>query len=195
MPLSQSEVESRLTKEEQDALKKYNDAKLPPLSPKTSADLLQLFLQGYGCVEISKMNPGFGLGIIVKARAEHGWDQQREEYTEALMSQTRESLQRAQLEAKRFAADGIAVYHKLVGDKFRKFLQTGDEKVLGDDMKMSLKTYKEFLTILETLNKVKTPEISGTIGHKIEKTEEEKVAVVEPPSNFSDMLKLLGNVS
>jgi hypothetical protein len=152
-------------------LEEYNKAlKGHPLSLHTSAQFFLLYLQGYSVADIVKVNPSFGslgLGLVLRARIDHGWDLQKEQYVASLMTQVRETVQKTQLEAIRFASDGMAVYHKMVGDKYRRYLQTGNLEDLGDLAYMSFKQYKEFaeLTLKLTGQKVDKQEISGHVTH------------------------------
>lgn len=142
----------QLTPDEKSALARQVENNLPPLSPKTSSDFLALYLNGYTCAEIQKMNPGFTLGIIVQARIDHKWDHHKAEYIDTLMTQTRETVQKTQLEAVRFASDGMTVYHRLLGQAFRKYLQSGREEDLGDNIgPISVKTYREYVNLFMQL--------------------------------------------
>lgn len=144
-----------LNERESDALRKLGDAADRRLSPATAAQFFSLFLQGYGTEEISRQNPGLGvigLGLIVRARIEFDWDGEREKHARDLMSATRLALEKATLDGIQFASDGMAVFHRLVGDRFRKYLQTGDPEHLGDLKDMSLRTYRAFVELLKELS-------------------------------------------
>lgn len=127
-------------------------------------------MQGYSTAEIQKLNPGFVLGIIVAARVEHEWDRHRADYINGLLSQTRETVQKTQLEAIRFASDGMTVYHRLVGAKFKKFLQSGREEDLGELSKdISIKNYREYAgLLLQLTGQDNNKKVSGEIHHTME---------------------------
>lgn len=91
------------------------------------------------------------LGLICKARIEFDWDNERDRHTQMLMVGARQGLERTTLEGVQFASDGLAVYHKMMGDKFRKYLQTGDQSVLGEFKDMSFKQYRDMVTTLRRL--------------------------------------------
>lgn len=130
---------------------------------------MQLFLQGYTTREIQKLNPAFKLGIIVKARLEHGWDHQKSEYIDTLMTQTRESVQKTQLEAIRFASDGMAVHQRVLGNAFKRYLQTGDENDLGAHKdQISIRNYKEYVALMLQLTGQDKKQVSAEIVHKNE---------------------------
>lgn len=111
-------------------------------------------MQGYSTEEILRLNPNFGalgLGLIVRARIEHDWDLQREKYVAELMGTVRQTVEKATLETIQLAVDGIAVYRKLVGDKFKRYLQSGDVDDLGDMKDMSFKQFKDMVSIMKEL--------------------------------------------
>lgn len=150
-PEQLSRVEALLNERERDALRRLGSAASNRLSPATAAQFFSLFLQGYTCEDIAKQNANFGglaLGLIVKARVEYDWDAERDKHVQTLMIGARQALEKTTLEAIQFASDGMAVYHKMVGDKFRRYLQTGDNSVLGEFKDMSFKTYKDMVTTL-----------------------------------------------
>lgn len=165
-----------------------------PLSPKTSAEFLQLFLNGYTTSEIQKLNPGFKLGIIVNARIEHDWDKHKSEYINVLMTQTRETVQKSQLEAIRFAADGMTVYHKILGTAFKKYLQSGREEDLGDYAgQINIRNYKEYVSLLMQLTgQDNAKKVSGEIHHTLESQSTAKTIDVGSVAG-SDLLKLMEN--
>lgn len=88
----------------------------------------------------------------MRARVDFLWDQKAEDISRVLQENTYELYSNAKSAAIRFAALGVATYHKLVGEKFQKYLQSGDQSQLGDLKDMGFKQYKEFLEILKSLN-------------------------------------------
>lgn len=160
-------VELYLTPKENEAYQKYVESGKPSLSPATSADMLRLFLLGHTCEEISKLNPGFGLGIIVKARIEHKWDQHKEEHLDALLADVRRLVQQTQVESVRFVADAMAAFQKMAGERFQKYVQTGDISHLGDFKDMGFKQYKDLLEMLQKLTGQDTQKkVGGEITHR-----------------------------
>lgn len=160
-----------MTPKELEAYRKYQESGKPALATSTSANFFQLFLQGHTCEEISRLNPGFGLGLIVKARIDHDWDLQREEHIQGLLDNIRQVVQKTQLDAIRFVAEGLATYQKYVGEKFQRYLQTGDAKELGEFKEMSFKTYKDLLELLMKLTGQKEEKkVTGevTVKHQVE---------------------------
>lgn len=149
--IQQSPLEQRLSllnEREKRAYEKYLSENKPPLSPRTSGDFFMLFLNGSSCEEISRLNPSFGLGIIVKARIDFDWDGQRDDYLRGLYTNIKEKVQKIQLEAIEHAANSISVYHAMLNDRYKKYLQTRDEKDLGDFKNISFKQYKEQVELM-----------------------------------------------
>jgi hypothetical protein len=170
--LTRSERISLLSEEEKEALQRYESANKPPLSPSTAAQFFGLWLQGYPTWEIAKQNPAFGLGIIVKARLDFDWDKQRDQHTLDLMTSVQETVKRASLEGIQFAADGMAVFHKMTGARFKRYLQTGDESILGDWREMSFKSYKDLVELMMKLTGQDSKQkVSGEIQHTVVQSE------------------------
>lgn len=118
------------------------------LASKTAAQFFELYLQGYSAEDIAKSNPPFDLGLIVKAKVDFDWENKRNEHIQSLSNSVHQAVQKVSLETVQFAADAISVYHKLAGERFKKYLRTGDEQDLGPFANMSTRTYKDFLEIL-----------------------------------------------
>lgn len=162
-------VEKALTPKEKEAYLKYVEANKPPLAASTAANFFALFLQGHTCEEIAKLNPAFGLGIIVKARVDHSWDLARDENLENLMTNIRQVAQQKQLASIRFVTDAMAAFEKLAGEKFQRYIQTGDSAQLGEWKDMSLKQYKELLELLLKLTGQEgntTKKVTGDVLHR-----------------------------
>jgi hypothetical protein len=193
MDLQKTESGIVLTPRERGALELYENSPdgSVSLAPKTSAEFLQLYLQGYTSEEIQKLNPGFKLGLIVKARIEHDWDRHKREYIDTLLTQTRESVQKTQLEAIRFASDGMAVHQRVLGGAFKRFLQTGDEEDLGVHKdQISIRNYKEYVALLMQLTgQDSKKQVSGEITHKVEDPRTIDAAAVEGAALLMEMDK------
>lgn len=137
------------------------------LSPDTQAKFFSLFLNGTSCEEIARLNKGVSLGNIVRARVEGKWDLKRAEHIEHLLLTTRERLQQISLESVEFVSNMLAAAHKLYGDKFKQFLQTGQEADLGPFSIHGLKAYKEAIELLKTITgqDKKPQKVEGEIVH------------------------------
>lgn len=147
-------AERILSPKELEAVKRIGSA-VNRLSPTTAAQLFSLFLQGYSIDTLVKQNPNYGslaLGLISQARIEYGWDVERETYIRSLMDSTRVANEKSTLESLQFAQDAMAVYHRLVGDKFKKYLQSGKEEDLGEFAGMSFATYLKFVDLFRTMS-------------------------------------------
>ena len=158
-----------LTPRELEAYQKYVESNKPPLAASTAGNFFALFLQGHTTEEIAKLNPAFGLGIIVRARIDNDWDTAKDLHLESLLTNIRQVAQQTQLGAIRFVSDGLAVYQRLVGEKFERYLQSGDVSQLGDYKDMSFKQYKELLELLLKLTGQEgatTKKVSGDVIHR-----------------------------
>jgi hypothetical protein len=192
-------AEKLLNEKELAAYRKYAESAKPALSPSTAAQFYALFLQAYTCEDILNQNPALGLGIIVKARIEHDWDLQRDQHTKVLMESVGTMVKKATLESIQFAHDGMAVFHRLAGTRFKKYLQTGEERDLGDWKDMSFKTYREFVELIQKLTgqDVSKQQMSGEIRHVVESTVDDALPADRPVSSLeaAGLLKLLGGAS
>lgn len=148
-------LEKRLETLNDDERRAYNTALLhDPLSPTKAAPMCRLYLQGYTTQEIAKLNPSMGtLGfpLIVRAKVDFDWQGQREMLGKNLMDGCRIAVEKTTLEAIRLATDGMAAFHLLVGDKFKKFLQSGNPDDLGEWKDFSFDKYRKMIELVVTL--------------------------------------------
>lgn len=175
----------------------------PPLSVRTALELYSLFLQGYSTAEIAKTYPTLGHGIIVRARVDYCWDEHKAAYITHLMASAQDTMLKTQLEAVRFATDGMAVYHKMVGDRFKRYLRSGNDSDLGDFKEMSFRTYRDMVALALQLTgqddkKKVTTAVGGEITHRHElvPSEPEKALDVGDVSGKSllDFLEKSGGI-
>jgi hypothetical protein len=167
-----------LSQDERKAYEKHVSENKPPISPKTAAEFFELYLAGSSCSEIVRLNPGFGLGLVVRARIDHDWDARKAAYLDTLYQRTQEKYQRAQLEAIDFVADSMSVYRKLWGDRFKKFLQTNNPEDLHEYKDMSIKQYQVFTEMLLKMTGQDNPKQPMQIA--------EVIKVVETPAAPTD---------
>ncbi len=158
-----------LTEKEATELRFVVKAQQPVLGKALAEQLSNLFLQGLGCSEIHKANPTLSLGQIVRARVDYGWDGMREEYLRGLLSKARDVAQQAAMEGAQFVSLHMAAYQKLHGDRFRKYLQTGNAEDLGDSI--TLLTPSGYKAAVDMLLKVtgqdKVQRVTGKIEHTV----------------------------
>ena len=184
-------LDEKLNPTEKRAYLEYVSKQKPPLSPKTSAELFNLFLNQASCEEIARLNPGMGLGAIVRARVDLNWDEKREVYLEMLHDSTKLKAGKTQLEAIDFATNFMSVYHKMFNDKFKKYLQTGNPEDLGDFEHMSFKQYKDNVEMLLKLTGQDTQQrVSGTITHKVVDSQVDTVRTISP-QEAAEILKTI----
>lgn len=151
-----------LTEIEKKAYEDYAKSGRPPLSFKTSLELYQLFLTGMSCEEIAKLNPGFNLGMIVRARVEHLWDQRRDTHINELYENASTQLRQTAMESVKFLGVVLAAAHKLHGEKMARYIQTGDEKELGS---LNIGSFKQYKEVVETLMKISGGDQKKVIQH------------------------------
>lgn len=167
---TQEQKEALLTERELREYRVYQRLNRPPMAPSTQAQLFQLFLNGNGCEEIVRLNPnGFALGAVVRARIENDWDLKRQEHQEQLMLRVRERVQQVTLETIERVSNEMAASNKLINDKVKKFLQTGDPAELNGTSIGNVRHLKEMVEMLQKLtgqDAKKTQTVGGTIEHR-----------------------------
>jgi hypothetical protein len=152
-----------LSKGEEYAFEYFQKSQQPPLAPSLNAKLFQLFLNGKNCEEIRRLNKDLTLGQIVWARIEGDWDQRRSDHLNSLLTETSLRVQQATLETADFVCDLLAVANREHGDRLRRYLQTGDQKELGDFKIDSIFNLKQ---TIEVLQKLTGQDRQQTVQHK-----------------------------
>jgi hypothetical protein len=181
-----------LSPRELEAARKLGSA--DKLSPQTAAQLFVLYCQGYDSEQIATQNPSYGskgLGLIARARIEFDWDGEKSRYLQGLMSKVRETVEKSTMESIQFASDGMAVFHKMAGTKFRKYLQTGNSDDLGEFANLTFKQYRDFVSLLQTLTgqDQEKHRVDGEVVHR--HVEEQDYKDPAPVPKFEDVLKML----
>lgn len=140
-------VASPFTEREEAALQLhlqlFQQHKEAALAPSLQAEMFQAFLHGDDLPTLVRRHPGIRLGQVVRAAKEGNWHDLRAEYRDQLLRSVIPRVQQVQSEAILFSADLMAVAHKMHGGKLRKYLETGDEKDLGDFHIKTLDGYKK----------------------------------------------------
>ncbi|MCS7092613.1 MAG: hypothetical protein NZM26_04645 [Patescibacteria group bacterium] len=150
-----------------------------PISPTLAAEMYNLFLEGYSCAYIAKMNKGFSEGDILYCRYKYEWDRQRDDYAKQLTAQVQQKLFKQKLESVEYLTNMLAVIHKEHKETMLRFLQTGN---LEDLPKIgSLKTYKDILEALAKVtgeDSVKKLKLEGKVQHDgVIKTEQTAISI------------------
>jgi hypothetical protein len=140
------------------------------LAPSVQERFFESFLAGMDCAEIRRLNPQFSLGQVVYACVTGKWHERKEDHIQKLLEGAKERVQQVSLESVDFISNLLTATHKQYGDAFKRYLQSGDDKELGEMNPRSIKQYKE---IVELLMKVtgqdsSNKKISGTIKHEVE---------------------------
>jgi hypothetical protein len=168
--LALTEIE-KLSPVELEAYNKYVDKGGAPLSPGVQAQLFSLYLHGDSCEDIADLNKNFSLGMIVKAKVDGLWEQKREVHLRELLDSVKDRVTQAQLESAIFATDLLAATHKIHSKRFKRAIQTGDEKELGDMAITSIKQYRDAVDLLLKVTGQDTKQqltVKGEQTHRIE---------------------------
>jgi hypothetical protein len=145
--LVRAEVD-KLSQAEREAYHKYESKGGYALAPSAQAQLFALYLNGSSCEEIAELNKSFSLGMIVKAKVDGLWEQRKENHIRGLLETVKDRVTQVQMESAIFATDVLSAANKLYGTKLKKYIQTGDEKDLGELAITSLKQYKDAVELL-----------------------------------------------
>lgn len=137
------------TSKELQVLQEYEQKGVRPLAPSLAGQMFNLFLEGYSCADIAKLNKGLTEGDILFARKKYNWDTERDNYMIQVKNQVTQKVFKQKMESVEFLTNMLSVIHKEHKDVMLRFLQTGNPEDLPKIG--SLRTYKE---IIETLAKI-----------------------------------------
>ena len=165
--IEKPEATPQLTPREDVALFRWKSAgKLMPLSPSKAVEFFALFLNGTSCEQIVDLNPGYDLGLVIHTRLVDGWDRRVAEHRDMLYRDIRESTKQLQAEAVVFTADTIRAAHKLLGQKLKRFIQTGDVKALeGMHESFLIRSQKQYRDAVEMLLKLTGQDRETKVQH------------------------------
>lgn len=186
-----------LSEKEESAYDYFCKSDQPALAPSLNAKLFTLWLNGKSCEEIRRLNQGLTLGQIVAARIEGDWDALRKEHLDRLLQETSTRVQQTTFETADLVCDMLAAANKEHGDRLRRYLQTGDEKELGDMRITGISGLKSAIEILQKLTGQERQK-SVTIGGELTSYSASSVAAVnkKPTSAQAEqVLKLLLSAS
>lgn len=138
-----------------------------PLAPGVSAGLFELYLNGRSLHEIHSQFTQYGLGQIVHAAVEGGWNDQRSTYLAGLMDRAKGRALQSAAESVEFIADAMAAAHKKHGAALRAYLVSGNPNDLGAFGIGSLKQYKDLVEILmKVTGQDGRRSVGGTVKHE-----------------------------
>lgn len=180
------------SKRELESLEQTKEIGAKPISPTLAAQMYNLFLEGYTCSDIAKLNKGFTEGDILYCRQKYNWDQQRDEYAQQLTMQVQQKMMKQKLESVEYLTNMLSVIHKEHKEVMLKFLQTGN---IDDLPKIgSLKTYKDILEALAKVtgeDSVKKVKFEGKVQHDGTVKTEASSAIVISPELQTKLLRAL----
>jgi hypothetical protein len=106
------------------------------------------------------------------------------------MDATRMTAEKATLESIQFLSDGMAAFHKLVGAKFRRYLQTGNQEDLGEFSVMSFKTYKDMVAMFQShVNPEKGEQrVNLVVSQEKEEEAKDQLQTADDAASILDML-------
>lgn len=148
----EQKAERLLSRDDWRDLQKHKAEGQLPLSPSTVASFFELYLNGSDVHEIAKLNPSFPKPAINLARIKYNWDIEKERAINELQSQIYTKVIKAQSEIVDLLTTMTTVVHKKNSYKYKKYLQTGNEKELKGAIDIG--GVNTLLRIIEGLQKV-----------------------------------------
>lgn len=143
---------SKLSERERKAYEYFCQSDQRPVAPTYNAQLFTLYLNGKSVTEIHRLNPALSLGQVVHARVEGDWDRRRDEYVDELLNRASDRQVQSTMESVEFLQDMLAVLKKRDGDKYRRYLQSGDINELKDTLQItSLDGMKKVVEAMQKL--------------------------------------------
>lgn len=139
------------TVREKEVLAKTEKDGIIPIASTRAAQMFELFLEGYTCAAIAKINPPFREGDLLYLRKRYEWDRNRDEFTFNLQVQMGSKLAKAKLESLEFITNQMAVVHKEFREKSLKYLQTGKEEDKPEHWITSPSAYKGLLEAMQKI--------------------------------------------
>lgn len=160
-----------------------------------NARLFKFYLMGRSVDDLQRMNHAFTLGLIVRAKVEGDWDERRLVYTNELLDGVKDRVKMTQLEAVHFVADQLGVAHASFRERFMRYLESGDEAVLGELAIKNVKQYRESIDLLLHLtgqnNPVKKVETKHTVKVEQSEPKPEPQKALPPAPDNATLLGLL----
>lgn len=184
------------SKKELDLLQQVEENGARPISVSLASQMFSLFLEGYSCADIAKLNKGLTEADILYCRKKYNWDEERDTYAIQLTHQVKQKMFKQKLESVEFLTNMLSVIHKEHKEVMLKYLQTGNP----DDLPKigSLRSYKE---VVETLAKItgeestKKIKFDGTIKQDVNVKTDGSPAMTLPQELQTKLLQVLSDES
>lgn len=126
----EEKAERLLSRDDWRDLKKYIKEKNLPIAPVTVASFFELYISGSDIHEIYRLNPSFDKQALNWARIQYNWDFEKEKAISDLQTQIYDKVVKAQAELVDLLTTMTTVAHKKNIYKYKKYLQTGNDKEL-----------------------------------------------------------------
>jgi hypothetical protein len=166
-----SKKEDAIVKVEQEALEQWQKKREQHLTLDQSMALYEHYLNGHSVEEIFHLKNGkIPFGQIVDAKQRYEWDRRKNTQLSNLYKKVEERAVKAKADAVFLLTDALAIAKKQLGDRFRKYMETGDESHLGTLDLANLKNYKMILEMLQLLTEQnknqKEVSVGGVVTHQ-----------------------------
>ncbi len=164
--------DNAIVKVEQEALERWQKTHEPHLDLEQAMTLYEHYLNGCTVEEIYHLKNGkVPFGQIVDAKQRYEWERRKTQQFTALFKKVEERAVKSKAEAVFMLTDALAVARKLFGDRFKKYLETGDATHLGTLDLTNLKNYKMLIEMLQMLTDTKDSShkevsVGGTVQHQ-----------------------------
>jgi hypothetical protein len=166
--LEQAEV--LLPVHEYNMLKIYVEDGKHELASDTMNRFFELYLNGTTPAEIHRLNKAFPYEAILWASIKYKWGEQKSQFYMDLQNSVKEKVIKAQLEATELLSTAVSVANKRFGDKFKKYLMTGDEKHLDGLEATTINSLGSLIKAIEGIQKATGQANTVTVKNKTETT-------------------------
>lgn len=188
-------IESEVVK-----INKFIEDGLPGLGSVTNTQLhrmLELYMTGSSYTQIATL---LGIKKVIVQYLAHtsGWYDTKKEYLNELQENMKNKIAESKVKNQDFVLLATQAYRKKIGDKFKLFLATDDERHMGE---VDLKEFTQLMKTIEMIDgldntgkdaKGKTPTVGINIGDgvTVEKSGDNKISITpNKEAPVGDMLR------
>ena len=191
---------SDMSPEEYSALLKFKEEGAPGASRIPDQMVFKwhnLYLIGKSYAEIASQTKS-DIVQILYISDRHKWPVKKDEYFRSIADTLQSRIMNTRMEGLNFLTDVMNMYHKTMGTKIKKYLETNDEKILES---VDIKSLDKYFKTIEVVDKLvfkkdeddprKTNQFFNFFGNaSIRKKDDNTVEISSEPSSDIDLLEM-----